>query len=70
LSSNWLFSYNETLGYEDLDLILSASYFALRDLSQSLTYVKKLNPSFAADITTYEGESALAEEIERLRGIV
>lgn len=70
LSSNWLFSHDETISYKDLYLILAASYFALGDFSQSLAYVKKLNTSFNADITTYEGKSALAEEIERLRGIV
>jgi tetratricopeptide (TPR) repeat protein len=69
LSSNWQFSHDETIGYNDLYLILAASYFALGDFGQSLAYVKKLNPSFIADMTTYEGKSELAEEIERLRGI-
>ncbi len=70
LRSNWLFTYDESIGYKDLHLILAASYFALGNFSQSLAQVQKLNPSFTADINTYEGKSALAEEIERLRGIV
>ncbi len=70
ISSNWQFSHDQTISYTDLYLILAASYFALGDFSQSLTYVKKLNPSFAANVATYEGKSKLAEEIERLRGIV
>lgn len=70
LRSNWQFSYDESLSYKDLQLILAASYFALGDFSQSLAQVQKLNPSFTADINSYEGKSALAEEIERLRGIV
>jgi tetratricopeptide (TPR) repeat protein len=70
LRSNWLFTYDESIGYKDLHLILAASYFALGNFSQSLAQVQKLNPSFTADFNTYEGKSALAEEIERLRGIV
>jgi len=70
VSSNWLFTHDQTLNYKDLHLILAHCYFALGNFSQSLTHVQKLNPSFTADINTYEGRSALAEEIERLRGIV
>jgi tetratricopeptide (TPR) repeat protein len=70
LSSNWLFSHDGSISYKDLHLILAASYFALGNFSQSLAQVQKLNSSFTADINTYEGKSALAEEIERLRGIV
>jgi len=70
LTSNWLFAYDETIDYQDLYLILAASYFALGNFNQSLAQVKKINSSFNADIATYEGKSSLAEEIERLRGIV
>ena len=70
LKSNWLFSHDESIGYKDLHLILAASYFGLGNFSQSLVQVQKLNSAFTADINTYEGKSALAEEIERLRGIV
>jgi tetratricopeptide (TPR) repeat protein len=70
LNSAYLFTHDQTIGYEDLQLILAACYFAQGNFSQSLTYVKKLTPSFASDINSYEGKSALAEEIERLRGIV
>lgn len=70
LKTNWLFTYDETIDYKDLYLILASSYFGLANFSQSLSQVQKLNSAFTADIATYEGKSALAEEIERLRGIV
>ena len=70
ISSTYLFIHDQTIGFKDLQLILAACYFAQGNFSQSLMFVKKLTPSFTANINTYEGKSALAEEIERLRGIV
>lgn len=70
LNSSWLFTHDKTIGYKDLHLILASCYFALGNFNQSLAQVQTLNPLFNADIDTYEGKSALAEEIERLRGIV
>ncbi|MDZ7330872.1 MAG: tetratricopeptide repeat protein [candidate division KSB1 bacterium] len=70
LSSNYLFAHDRNLSYKDLYLVIAACYFALGDFTQSLAFVKKLNPSFSADVATFDGKSALAEEIERLRSIV
>ncbi len=70
LSSVYLFGHDRRIDYKDLYLVIAACYFALGDFNQSLTFVKKLNPSFTADLATFDGKSALAEEIERLRGIV
>ncbi len=70
LSSIYLFAHDRSLGYKDLYLVIAACYFALGDFNQSLAFVKKLNPTFSADPGTFDGRSALAEEIERLRGIV
>jgi tetratricopeptide (TPR) repeat protein len=70
LNSAYLFIHDQTIGFKDLQLILAACYFAQGNFSQSLTFVKKLTPSFTANTNTYEGKAALAEEIERLRGIV
>ena len=70
INSAYLFIHDQTIGYKDLQLILATCYFAQGNFSQSLTFVKKLTPSFTANVNTYEGKSALAEEIERLRGIV
>jgi len=68
--ATWTFLHDETLSYKDLYLLLAENYFALLDFKESLARVKILNPSFTADVTTYDGRAALAAEIERLRGIV
>lgn len=70
IDSSWLFAHDQTINYQDLHLILAECYFALGNFSDSLAQVQILNPSFTADVGTFEGRSALAEEIERLRGIV
>ncbi|HDQ00208.1 MAG TPA: hypothetical protein ENN22_13645 [bacterium] len=70
INANWNFAHDQTLDYQDLHLLMAESYFALLDFNNSLAQVKLLNPAFDVDVTTYEGRSALAAEIERLRGIV
>jgi len=70
LNAAWLFVYDQSVSHADLHLILAENYFALGNFSSSLAEVKVLNPSFDANISTFEGKSTLAEEIERLRGIV
>lgn len=67
LESGWDFSHDETLDYKDLHLLLAESYFATLDFTSSLAQVQILNPSFTADVNTFDGRSALAAEIERLR---
>ncbi len=69
-NATWTFLHDETLSYKDLHLLLAENYFALLNFGDSLAQIKILNPSFTADITTYDGKTALAAEIERLRGIV
>jgi len=66
----WIFSQDKTLSHRDLRVVLAESYFALGNLTASLNQVLILNPSFSADINTFDGKSSLSEEIERLRGIV
>jgi len=68
--SNWVFPYDQNLSYQDLNLIKAEGYFALGDYGSSLTIVQLLNPAFVADVQTFAGRSELAEEIERLRGVV
>lgn len=69
-NAQWTFEHDQTISHHDLHLILAENYFALSNYSESLNHVSILNPLFTADIDTFEGKSALAEEIERLRGIV
>ncbi len=67
-NNQWQFSYDQSVNYKDLYVILAENYFALKNYSQSLYYVKLLNPGFSADVNTIAGKSLLAEEIERLLG--
>lgn len=68
--SEWNFDHDNSLSYTDIYVMIAMNYYALGNYSQSLTYVKKLNPEFNISVDTLEGKSALAEEIERLRGTV
>jgi tetratricopeptide (TPR) repeat protein len=66
----WSFTRDATLGASDLHLLLAECYFGMADYASSLAETKVLNPSFNTDISTVAGQTALAEEIERLRSIV
>ncbi len=66
----WSFGHDQSLSYLDLRVILAENYFALGNFTGSLNQVRLLNPSFTSDVNSFEGKTALAEEIERLRGIV
>jgi len=70
LNSKWAFDHDSSLDYKDLYLIMAEDYFALGDLSSSLAQVKLLDPTFDANVDSFEGKQALAEKIERLRSIV
>jgi len=70
LNNKWVFSHDQTVSYLDLYLIKAEGCFALGDYGDCLTNVQVLNPIFLVDVTTIEGRFTLAEEIERLRGIV
>lgn len=70
INAHWDFSHDTTLDYKDLHLIMAECYFTLLDFSNSLAQVKILNPSFSANVNTFEGRAALAAEIERLRNVV
>jgi tetratricopeptide (TPR) repeat protein len=56
----------------DVFLGLAYAYYIRGEFIQALGYVQRpgLNPLFEANVTTAEGVAALAEEIERLAGIV
>lgn len=67
---DWAFSHDVTVDYKDLQLLMAVNYYALGDLNSSLMKVKILNPLFNADVTSFEGKQALANEIERLGGSI
>lgn len=68
LSTDWVFSHDETLDYDDIILIRAISYYALGEFENSLTEVQKLDPDFSADVSTVEGRADLANKIEQLGG--
>ena len=66
-SPNWIFPYGLNLDSDHLHLLKAENYFALGDYIGSLNEVKILSPSFNADVSTSDGQAALADEIEALR---
>ena len=69
-NSQWDFKHDSQLDFKDIHLLLAECYFAILDFESSLAQVQILNPDFNADLFTFEGRSALAAEIERLRGVI
>ena len=67
MDPNWSFAHGLPLDMDDLHVLKAEDYFLLGHFSASLAEVQILNPAFSADVTTSEGQSALAEEIERLK---
>lgn len=68
LDANWSFPHDANLDIYDIYLVMAESYFALEDFANSLIYVKKIDPTFNADVNTYEGKAQLADKIEQIRG--
>ncbi len=69
LDSNWTFPYGLSLDVLDLWLLKAENFFLLGDFAASLKEVQKINPYFSVDISTTEGQIALAAEIERLQSL-
>jgi len=65
--ANWRFPHDTSLDTDDLHLLKAENHFLLGELAESLAEVQLLNATFSADITTSQGQSSLAAEIERLR---
>ena len=66
----WSFSRDATVSSSDLHLLLAENFFATANYTAALAEVNILNGSFSADVSTIVGQTALAQEIERLRSIV
>lgn len=70
LSPNWVFPYQTSINKYDLQLLEAQNFYQLGNFTNSLNYVKMLNVSFSADVSTAAGRSALADEIERLKNTI
>jgi len=68
-SPNWVFRYDSSLTYQDLQLLQAENYFVLGEFQLSLASVLEVNPGFTADVSTDDGKGHLAAEIERLRAL-
>ncbi|MDI6765960.1 MAG: hypothetical protein QME52_03960 [Bacteroidota bacterium] len=72
LQSNptWSFSKDASINFKDVQLLVAKNFFAIANYTQSLAYVKLLNPKFNEDVSTVAGQTALAKEIEILSASV
>ncbi len=66
-NASWAFSHDSNIGANDLTLLKAENHFLLGNFSESLSVVQQLNTAFDADVSTSDGQSALAAEIERLQ---
>ncbi len=66
-SPNWIFPHGLNLNDDHLHLLKAENFFALGDYTGSLIEVKAIEPSFNADVSTSDGQAALADEIEILK---
>src|SRR5689334_7128005 len=67
--AGWAFSRDTSVNSADVRVAVAESYYAMGNFSASMAAVVVLNPSFSADVLTVDGRTALAAEIERLRGV-
>lgn len=68
-NANYSFVHIESLDYNDLHVMLAASYYGLGDFEAALQEVLTLNPVYVGSIETPAGIDALAREIERLNTV-
>ena len=66
---SWEFQHGWHLAAIDLWLLKAENYFMLGQFQASLKALQQVEPAFQADVTTTEGQAALAAEIARLRRI-
>ena len=65
----WQFSHGLSLDVNDLRIVRAENYFLLGEFANSLVEVRILNSNFNVDVLTNDGQAALAQEIERLKGL-
>ncbi len=67
---DWVFDHEAGISAADVAVVLAEDHFALGQFDEALDVVKTLNPGFALDaVASPADEAALADEIERLRGV-
>lgn len=69
MDADWEFDLGFPLDAADLYLLRADNFFLLGNFDESLQQVRLVNPAFDADVSTVEGQSELAAEIEILTGI-
>ena len=67
IESEWIFSHNTNIDYNDITLLMAISYYALGHFAESLAKVQILDADFDADITIPQGRAELAQKIEELK---
>jgi len=68
-NAHWFFERDTLVDYYDIRVVLAEDDYALGDFSSSLAVVRLMDASFSADVTGVQGQTALAQEIERLRNL-
>ncbi len=63
------FSHDWRINFEDIIILVAASHFAAGQFSQSLVWVRRLDPEFNVDVTTNIGRAELAHKIELLQNL-
>ena len=66
LTPLWIFQRDISLTYEDLMLTVATGFYGLAEFDSSLVWVKKLDPTFNANVSTLVGRSALAAQLQDL----
>jgi len=64
---DWSFIHKPGLDINDLQVLLAENYFLLGKFTESLSAILKLNSGFTADPETLDGQTSMAQEIERLK---
>ena len=62
----WSFSYDNSLNENDVYIILSLSYFSLKEYENCLILIQKIESTFTVDINSQAGISLLSIKLEEL----
>lgn len=62
----WIFRRDISLTYEDLMLTVATGFYGQAEFDSSLVWVKKLDATFSANVSTPAGRSALAAKLQDL----
>ena len=63
----WVFRHDPTMTYKHLILTAATGFFGLGEFDSSLVWVRRLDDTFGADVSTQSGWSKLAIKLEALR---